>query len=107
MFFSCIVILWSCLGVIYAEAKTRCGSHEELLASVARNEVKKIRHNNIDWYMFPKFEVTNNQKIQKRTDIQRSTGISNDQFGEIQNTMDNLVFSDEPAEPASIECILD
>ena len=93
---------FECLGVIYAEAKNKCGTHEELMASVARNEVKKVREGGIDYYMFPRLNFNNSQRIRGEIQVDRARAISNDAFQDISATMHNLTFSDAQSSIAHV-----
>ena len=81
-------------GVIWSEAKTRCGSESDLRDSIARGDVVEITTaGNRKLYMFPTLQLNDKKSRSSLQSISRGLKITGEQYDEIGKVMDDLDFS--------------
>ena len=78
-------------GVIWSEAKAKCGSESELRDPIARGDVVEVTTaGNRKLYMFPTLQLNDKKSRASSQSVTRGFKISGEQFDEIAKVMDDL-----------------
>ena len=78
--------------MIEAVAAVQCGSKASLDAAVAKNEVKRGRHNGIDMYFFPKVKFGRSAFMGHTIEASRDKDAAVGTFGEFKSFFDTTSF---------------
>ena len=78
--------------MIEAVAAVQCGSKASLDAAVAKNEVKKGRHNGIDMYFFPKVKFGRSSFMGHTIEASRDKDAAVGTFGEFKSCLDTTSY---------------
>ncbi len=70
-----------CKGVIYEEAKQKCGGAEALQGAVDRGDVRVMVQKGVKFYVFPNIRVGHSEEALEQQSIERGKDISSETFG--------------------------
>ena len=94
-------------GVIWSEAKRKCGGEDELKQSIAKGEVKVFTTaGNVTLYLFPNLQLNDKKTRKASQSISRGLKITGEQYEEIGKVMEDLDFSSLGASGSGTQAIV-
>ena len=80
-------------GVIREEARTRCGTEEDLKNAISRGAVKEVKHGNVMLYLFPNLKIGKHESYGTEQRAQRELAITDDAFDAWGSMVDEFGWS--------------